>query len=915
MSDKDNLQFISCPDCVGSGVNAKGFNCSSCVGFGLGTFSQGRFYYWGIKLGRAVIKLSHLRRSLHLVLNSLAYTVGIIGLIALAWWVWSAGGNLDNPAAFAFWRVKHWLILTFWLSVLADMFVVYRLSEEEALKQKISKPKYSEKNKLTNLPNNWQELKKAKAKFKVEVSSGFSYNASKVVEDAYLLAEIARQGEVNTKHLFFCLLKDQEVAAVFSRLNIDGVKLIARLKNQLANLPTTSSKTILGSDVKEILISAYLAVLHSDQKKVKPIHFILPTLAKDKIITEILYDLEIDWDKINNVIQWFIINEQLIANYQLYKSRARFKPAHAMNRAYTAVATPVLNHFAHDLTMAAKWGRVELCVGRDKEIETIWQNLESGQVGNILIGEIGVGKNTIVGQIAHLMVEEDVPKILRDKRLIELDLPRLLSGTTAEQAEEKLLVALDEINRAGNIILYINNIENLMGITAGEEESLDLSEVLAGALEHKNIICLATATSANYAKFIEGKPLSNVMAKIEVKEPEINQAIQIIESKIGFFEAKHKVYFSYNSLAKAVELTAKYIHDKYLPAKAIDFLEIIAVKVARTKGINSIVNEDDVASVLSQTIHIPLTKITDSEGQNLLNLEEKIHQRMIDQTEAVAMVSASLRRARTEMREGKRPIANFLFMGPTGVGKTELAKTVAEVYFGDEDYMIRLDMSEYQHQASIEKMIGSPAGSLGYLTEAVRKSPFSLILLDEFEKAHPEILNLFLQVMDDGRLTDGQGRTIDFTNSIIIATSNVAAVFIQEQIVVGTNIEEIKQKLINEQLNKILRPELINRFDGVIVFKPLNLNEVEAITKLMLNKVQQMLGAKGIGFKARAAGVKKIAQEGFDPKFGARPLRRLIQEKVENEIANKILANEIKRRDTIVIDDNALVQVEQGREL
>ena len=280
------------------------------------------------------------------------------------------------------------------------------------------------------------------------------------------------------------------------------------------------------------------------------------------------------------------------------------------------------------------------------------------------------------------------------------------------------------------------------------------------------------------------------------------------------------------------------------------------------------------------------------------------------------MVAASLRRARAELREGKRPIANFLFLGPTGVGKTELAKTVAEAYFGQEGNMIRLDMSEYQHPDSVKKMIGdAAAGVNGYLTEAVRRSPFSLVLLDEFEKSHPDILNLFLQVMDDGRLTDGQGRTIDFTSSIIIATSNVGAVYIQEQIANGVDTERIKQALINQYLNQIIKPELINRFDGVIVFKPLSRENVVDIARLMLEKTGQMLEAKGIGLRAEEEGVHKLAAQGFDPKFGARPLRRLLQEKVENEIANKILAGELSRRDTVVINAKAEVQVDKGKEL
>ncbi|MEK7557865.1 MAG: AAA family ATPase [Patescibacteria group bacterium] len=915
MTEKSDLQFTTCQSCAGTGANNNGLKCSNCAGLGLGVFYFGKFYYWGLVFGRAMIKLRHLKKNLHLILNLIAFVLGVLGLIALGWWFWLISNNSNNLASFAFWQIKHWLILTFWISVIADMFFIYRISEEGVSKQKISKPKYNEKIDATDMPNNWHQLSKTKAKYKVEVSSGFDSETIKVLENAYILADVARNGQVCAKHLFFSLFKNNDVLAVFSRLNLNLSELMAKVENQLTSLPINKDKTILSNELKEILISAYLVARDLGQKKVKPAYLILPILAKDKILSDILYDLEIDSDKINNVIQWFAVSEKLVDNYHLYRSKARFKPSGSMDRAYTAVATPVLNHFAFDLTLSAKWGRLELCIGREKEIEAIWQNLESNQFGIILVGQTGVGKNTIIGQVACLMVEENVPKILKDKRLMELDLPRLLSGASPEKAEERLLVILDEIAHAGNIILYINNIENLMGITVGEDQSFDLSEVLANTIERKNLICLTASTNENYVKYLENKPLGNVLAKVIISEPEINQAIQIVESKINFFEAKHKVYFSYNSIANAVDLTDKYIHDKYLPAKAIDILELIATRVAKTKGIDSLVTENDVAKVVSEVTKIPVAKITESESEELLNLEEKIHQRMINQVEAVSMVSASLRRARAGLRDVKRPIANFLFMGPTGVGKTELAKTVAEVYFKDEEYMIRLDMSEYQHPDSVEKMIGNSDGVLGYLTEAVRKMPFSLVLLDEFEKAHSDILNLFLQVMDDGRLTDGQGRTIDFTNSIIIATSNVGAVFIQDQIMAGVGMEEIKQKLINEYLNKVLRPELINRFDGIIVFKPLSIDAVRQIAKLMLAKVGKMLEAKGFGFKVSEEGVKKIAQDGFDPKFGARPLRRLIQEKIENEIANKILEGSIKRRDVIVVDDNILVQVEKKKKL
>jgi ATP-dependent Clp protease ATP-binding subunit ClpB len=324
---------------------------------------------------------------------------------------------------------------------------------------------------------------------------------------------------------------------------------------------------------------------------------------------------------------------------------------------------------------------------------------------------------------------------------------------------------------------------------------------------------------------------------------------------------------------------------------------------------------EEVAAAISELTGIPASKVTVSESQKLLSLETEIHKRLVGQSEAVDAVAASLRRARAELKDSKRPIASFLFLGPTGVGKTELAKSVSEVYFGDENYLIRLDMSEYQSADSIKKMIGDVDGTLGYLTEAVRKKPFSLVLLDEIEKANPDILNLFLQLLDDGRLTDGQGRTISFAESIIIATSNIGAVYIEDQIKANVSINLIKQELIDNQLNKYMRPELINRFDGIIVFKPLTPGDVFTIATLMLKKIKQNLANKGIGLKADKDGVEVLAQEGYDPKFGARPLRRLLQDKIEDAIATKILSGELKRRDTVIINGQAAIEIDKAQSL
>jgi len=374
------------------------------------------------------------------------------------------------------------------------------------------------------------------------------------------------------------------------------------------------------------------------------------------------------------------------------------------------------------------------------------------------------------------------------------------------------------------------------------------------------------------------------------------------------------VVFTYESLQALVDLSSRYLHDTYLPQKAIVLADEVALQVSKRGEKWARVGKEDVGAIISEKTKVPVNQVTQAEGEKLLSLETRMHERMIGQEEAVKAISSALRRARAELRAQNRPIANFLFLGSTGVGKTELAKTTAEVYFGSEDAMIRFDMSEYQDKNAVFKLIGS-AGETGQLTEAVRQKPFSLVLLDELEKAHPDILNLFLQVMDDGRLTDGQGRTIDFTNVILIATSNAGTQFIQDEVKKGTALEVIKEGLLETELRGIYRPEFLNRFDGVIIFKPLSQEDVVAIAFLMIDKVAKRLEAKGINLRASDEAVYELAKKGYDPKFGARPLRRVIQENVENAVADFLLRGQVGRRDTMVLEPGGVITVEKAEEL
>jgi len=379
-----------------------------------------------------------------------------------------------------------------------------------------------------------------------------------------------------------------------------------------------------------------------------------------------------------------------------------------------------------------------------------------------------------------------------------------------------LLTVLGEVAQARNIIVVIENIDQL---------PIELIPVLVDGLSRGATFVIATATPEAYAAQIERGSLAQMFQKVLVPEPEVNQAIQILEAKVNGIEYKNNVIFSYDALDRAVTLSDRYMHEKFLPAKAIEICQEVALHVFKNKGKGAFVAGEDVAKIVAEKTKIPLTQVAEEEKEKLLHLEEVMHERMIGQDTAVKAVASALRRARAELRSGDRPIANFLFLGPTGVGKTELAKTTAEAYFGSDNSMIRFDMSEFQNQASVAKLIGA-AGQAGQLTEAVRTSPFSLLLLDELEKAHPDILNLFLQVMDDGRLSDGTGRTIDFTNVIMIATSNAGTSYIQDQVAQETPLEQIKTHLIETELKQIYRPEFLNRFDEIIVFKPLAMDEV-----------------------------------------------------------------------------------------
>ncbi len=913
-------EFVVCPRCQGTGYLDSAV-CPDCHGAGVGLILDETIFFWGKSLEPSDIIFDNLINKIKIIFNALLTIIGLSGLILLGYY-----GYQDNFATL--FSLDYWITpsnekLYFWITLLVDLYLYYRLSD-------LSNPKYQvalrifKKDKASSLSGlSWLDIWRLKKNQVRDVSPAFTEEAHKAIQASRELAKHFGHNEILRIHLFSILAQFNKSGIILARLGINFEAFKQKLSRYLGkNILPRVGEPKLTAELYKTLLLAYAEAYWSNNKKVELPEIVAALSEPNMTITkndkddvlEILLDLGYDYQKLKNVVAWIRIQEQMRAGLQRFRGRARYKPKSGMDRAMTAVATPLLDQFSEDLTVQAINGYLFPCIGRDDEIEKIFRIMEGSREGVLLLGHQGVGRTSIIHGLAQRMVMEDVPEVLQDKRLVSLDIARLLAGCGAAQAEQRLLLITDEIMRSRNIILAVENLHNLTGISAGAESSLDLSEVFAQIVSRHLFYVIATSSPNDYARAIEGRGLDAQLQIVRVEELEINEAIQVMEAKSGPIEYQNQVYFSYEAIEKAAVLSSRYIHDRYLPDKALEIMEQSAIKVRNTRGEKQLISGNDVAEIVSNITKIPVTAVSEQETEKLLNLEARIHERMIGQDEAVSMVASSLRRARAELREGKRPIASFLFLGPTGVGKTELTKSVAEIYFGREDSMLRFDMSEYQEVDSLKRLLGFGT-TPGQLTEAVRKNPFSLLLFDEVEKAHKDILNVFLQVMDDGRLTDAQGRTIDFTNAIIIMTSNAGAQYIQDEINKGTAIEHIKTYLLNEELKKYYRPEFLNRFDGVIVFKPLTLVDVVKIAKILMRKIAARLEEKGIIFKVTDEAIAELAELGYDPKFGARPLRRVVQERIDDVLADKILRGEVVRRDEIILEPGGNIKINKAEVL
>ena len=626
-------------------------------------------------------------------------------------------------------------------------------------------------------------------------------------------------------------------------------------------------------------------------------------------------------------------------------------------------ATPTVDEYSRDLTRMAEEGKLDPVIGRAEEVETVIEILSRRTKNNpVLIGDPGVGKTAIVEGLAQWIVDDEAPDTLAGKRVLALDLSGMVAGTQYRgEFEERFKKVLNEIRESlDDQIIFLDELHTVVGAGA-VEGSMDASNMLKPALAYGEMRLVGATTVDEYRKNIEkDAALERRLQPVLIGEPSVDEAIEILRGLKDRYEAHHRVEITEEAIVAAAELSDRYVTGRFLPDKAIDLMDLASARVRlhaktrpeATKALEEELRDlqrerdlvvaaedvgetqepkekvaslpepseeygsdhrppvgevtaEDIAEVVSRATGIPVSQLTEEERERLLRLESQLHERIVGQEEAVEAVAEAIRRARAGLSDPNRPIGSFLFLGPTGVGKTELARALADALFGDEAAIVRIDMSEFQEKHTISRLVGAPPGYVGYeeagqLTEAVRRRPYSVLLLDEIEKAHPDVFNVLLQVLDDGRLTDAQGRTVDFKNAVVIMTSNLGAERIRAHAGRNESFEELKEDM-NRLLRNTLRPEFVNRIDEVILFRSLGEDQIAQIARLLLDHTSRRLKAQGVGIEFTDEAVALIAEEGFDPEFGARPLRRTIQRRVDNVLSHMVLDGSIKRGDKLVV--------------
>ena len=797
----------------------------------------------------------------------------------------------------------------------------------------------------------------------------FTERARRVIQLAHREALRLGHDVIGTEHILLGLLVEGDgvAAHVLTSLGID-LDEVRRRVEQLVGKGQPKEKPVdlpLSPRAKRVLDLAMREARNMGVNYVGTEHILLGLLAEGEgIAAQVLMSMGLDMQKVYQEVVRYLSGGDVDQMSQpgLSKKRTRTK-------------TPTLDQLGIDLVEMARQGELDPVIGREREIQRVIQILSRRTKNNpCLIGDPGVGKTAIAEGLAQMIASGEVPEVLKNKRIVQLNIGNLVAGTKYRgEFEERMRKLIKEVRDSKDVIVFIDEIHTLVG-AGGAEGAVDAANILKPSLAKGEFQVIGATTLDEYRKYIERDPaLERRFQPVYVGEPTIEDTIEILKGLRDKYEAHHRVKMTDEALEAAARLSARYITDRYLPDKAIDLIdeagarvrlstmnppdsikelekELEAVRKEKEAAVASqefekaaalrdkerqlseqleeqrkawqakksqeepVVDVDDIAAIISEWTGIPVVQLTEEEAQRLLRMEEEIHKRIINQEEAVSVVARAIRRARSGLKDPKRPIGSFLFLGPTGVGKTELARALAEFMFGDEDFMVRLDMSEFMERHEVAKLIGAPPGYIGYeeggkLTEAVRRRPYAVVLLDEIEKAHPDVFNIFLQVLEDGRLTDGQGRVVDFRNTIIIMTSNLGAQDLMKGPAIGFSVDtesemdfEAAKKSIMEAVRKTFRPEFLNRIDEIVIFKPLGKKELLQIIDLMIKEVADRLAEKGLIIDVTDEAKDFLLKQGYDPKFGARPLRRAIQRYLEDRLADILLEGKIKPDSVIKVD-------------
>ncbi|MCR4328795.1 MAG: ATP-dependent Clp protease ATP-binding subunit [Patescibacteria group bacterium] len=702
------------------------------------------------------------------------------------------------------------------------------------------------------------------------------------------------------------ILRNSEVSEGLSRLEVSLSDFDARLDALAKSDNAGDSREERRRKLGALATTAFARAINAHHEFIQPSDFFAALASQDDLSLQRLFGV-------------FSLSEDDIAAAMLFgeltRHAVRFRPPvslggfakvvrrgvrhRVMNRAWTARPTPTLDRYGTDFTDLARAGSVGFLVGHDEEFSRLLDVLARSTSSNaLLVGDAGAGKEAMIANLAFRLITDEVPSSLFDKRLVGIDLSLLVAGASSEDLHARVAAIVEEITDAGNIILYLPDMHNLIKTTSAA--SLSVADVLIPVLMDNSFSVVGTTYPRDYAAHIETRSdFSGLLEVIRVNEINERDAVTVLIYDAVIIERKFRMRVTLAAVKSAVMLSKKYLREKLLPSSASELLRN-ALALAERRG-ESMLRREDVIRAMESRVNVPVHEATGDEAQRLLHLEDIIHERMIDQDEAVRAVADALREYRSGLSRKGGPIAAFLFVGPTGVGKTELAKNLARVHFGSEQMMVRFDMTEYQDAESIRRFIGAPDGSTnGALTRAVMDRPYSVILLDEFEKAHADILNLFLQVFDDGRLTDSIGRTVSFENTILIATSNAHSDIIIDALRQGQGMTDVAEYL-KSRLTDVFRPELINRFSKIVVFKNLNIDDLNKIAALQIKEVAFPLAEQGIKFEVDASAIDLLTKQGYEPEFGARPLRRVIEEKIRAPLAQEILKGSIVRGVTVKI--------------